>query len=68
VDASVRGRAAGLWVLAVGLGPLGVLEVGGLAQVVGARATEAINGGVVALFGLLLVVALIRRVAEPRAG
>jgi MFS family permease len=65
VDASVRGRAAGLWVLAVGLGPLGVLEVGVLAQAVGARATEAINGGVVALFGLLLVVALIQRVAGP---
>jgi hypothetical protein len=64
VHASVWGRAAGLWVLAVGLGQLGVLEVGGLAQAVGARAAEAINGGVVALFGLLLVVALIRRVAE----
>jgi MFS family permease len=67
VDASVRGRAAGLWVLAVGLGPLGVLEVGGLAQAVGARATEAINGGVVVLFGLLLVVALIRRAAPARS-
>jgi hypothetical protein len=65
VDASIRGRAAGLWVLAVGLGPLGVLEVGGLAEAVGARATVAINGGVVGLFGLLLVMALIRRVAEP---
>jgi MFS family permease len=65
VDAGVRGRAAGLWVLAVGLGPLGVLEVGILAQAVGARATEAVNGGVVTLFGLLLVMALIRRIAEP---
>jgi MFS family permease len=65
VDASVRGRAAGLWVLAVGLGPIGVLEVGGLAQAFGARATEAVNGGVVTLFGLLLVVALSRRAAEP---
>ncbi|MGH3398187.1 MAG: MFS transporter [Streptosporangiaceae bacterium] len=63
VDPSVRGRAAGLWVLAVGLGPLGVLEVGALAQAVGARATEAVNGGVVAVFGLLLVVILIRRSA-----
>jgi hypothetical protein len=67
VEASVRGRAAGLWVLAVGLGPLGILEVGGLAQAVGARATEAINGGVVAVFGVLLVVALIRRGAQPAA-
>jgi hypothetical protein len=65
VDASVRGRAAGLWVLAVGLGPLGVLEVGGLAQAIGARATQAINGGLVAVFGVLLVAAIIRRVAEP---
>lgn len=65
VEASVRGRAAGLWVLAVGLGPLGVLEVGILAQVVGARAAQAINGAVVVLFGLLLVMALIRRVGEP---
>lgn len=65
VDASVRGRAAGLWVLAVGLGPLGVLEVGILAQAVGARAAQAINGAVVVLFGLLLVMALIRRADEP---
>jgi MFS family permease len=61
VDPSVRGRAAGLWVLAVGLGPLGVLEVGILAQAVGARAAQAINGAVVAVFGLLLVMALLRR-------
>jgi MFS family permease len=65
VDASVRGRAAGLWVLAVGLGPIGVLEVGGLAQAFGARTAQAVNGGVVTLFGLLLVVALLRRAAEP---
>lgn len=65
VDPGVRGRAAGLWVLAVGLGPLGVLEVGGLAEVVGPRATEAVNGGVVALFGLLLVATLIRRAVGP---
>jgi MFS family permease len=64
VDPGARGRAAGLWVLAVGLGPLGVLEVGGLAQAVGARATEAINGGVVAMFGLLLVAALTRRTTD----
>lgn len=65
VDPGVRGRAAGLWVLAVGLGPLGVLEVGGLAEVVGPRATEGVNGGVVALFGLLLVATLIRRAVGP---
>jgi MFS family permease len=62
---SDRGRAAGLWVLAVGLGPLGILEVGGLAQAVGARATEVINGGVVAAFGLAMLAALIRRAAGP---
>jgi hypothetical protein len=65
VDPSVRGRAAGLWVLAVGLGPLGVLEVGVLAQAVGARAAQAINGAVVAVFGLLLVMALLRRAGKP---
>jgi MFS family permease len=65
VDPSVRGRAAGLWVLAVGLGPLGVLEVGILAQAVGARAAQAINGAVVAVFGLLLVMALLRRADKP---
>jgi MFS family permease len=64
-DPSVRGRAAGLWVLAVGLGPLGVLEVGGLAEALGARATIAINGAVVTLFGLLLVAALIQRATKP---
>lgn len=65
VDAELRGRAAGLWVLAVGLGPLGLIEVGGLAQAIGARATQAINGGVVAVFGLLLVIFLsARRLAD----
>jgi MFS family permease len=63
VRTSDRGRAAGLWVLAVGLGPLGILEVGGLAQAVGARATEAINGGIVAVFGLALLAALVWRTA-----
>src|ERR1700691_660466 len=58
-------RAIGWIAVAVGLGPLGVLEVGILAQAVGARAAQAINGAVVVLFGLLLVMALIRRVDEP---
>lgn len=62
VSAASRGRATGLWVLTVGVGPLGVLEVGVVAQLLGARLAQASNGLLVAIFGLLLLGKLGRRV------
>jgi MFS family permease len=56
--AAERGRAEGLWVLALGLGPIGILEISLFAQVAGPRLAQAVNGTVVLLFGLLLVVGL----------
>jgi len=59
-DAS-RGRAAGLWVFMTGFQPLGLVEVGLVAQVAGARAAQGINGAVVAIFGLVLLVTVVGR-------
>ena len=58
VGAAARGLATGLWVLTVGLGPIGVLEVGLLAQLLGARLAQAANGLIVLVFGALLLGAL----------
>lgn len=55
VDAASRGRAAGLWVLMIGLQPIGVLEVGLVAQVAGARFAQGLNGAMVAAFGIVLL-------------
>lgn len=55
VDAASRGRAAGLWVLMIGLQPIGVLEVGFVAQVAGARFAQGLNGALVVAFGVLLL-------------
>lgn len=61
VGATSRGRAAGLWVLMVGLQPIGVLEIGILAQVTGPRLAQALNGLIVAALGLLLLFTAIGR-------
>jgi MFS family permease len=55
VEVGSRGRAAGLWVLIVGLQPIGVLEVGLVAQFAGARFAQELNGLIVTAFGLLLL-------------
>lgn len=55
VEAPSRGRAAGLWVLMIGLQPVGVLEVGLVAQLEGARFAQELNGAIVAVFGVLLL-------------
>jgi MFS family permease len=62
VREAARGRAAGLWVLTFGLGPVGVLEIGYAAQFFGARSAQALNGFVVLIFGLLLLGTIGRRV------
>lgn len=61
VDAASRGRAAGLWVLMIGLQPVGVLEVGFLAQVAGARSAQLLNGALVTAFGVLLLATAVGR-------
>jgi MFS family permease len=55
VEPGSRGRVAGLWVVIVGLQPIGALEVGLVAQVAGARFALGLNGVIVAAFGLLLL-------------
>lgn len=59
--AGERGRAEGLWVVALGLGPIGIAEISLLAQVSGPRVAQALNGSVVALFGLALVTGIYGR-------
>jgi MFS family permease len=61
VDAASRGRAAGLWVLMIGLQPIGVLEVGFVAQIAGARFAQGLNGAMVAAFGILLLATSVGR-------
>jgi MFS family permease len=50
-----RGRAAGVWVLATGSGPLGQLEMGGLAATVGAPAGLTCNGLLMLVGALVLM-------------
>ncbi|HYM67018.1 MAG TPA: MFS transporter [Patescibacteria group bacterium] len=65
VESTSRGRAAGLWVLMIGFQPLGLIEVGLVAQLAGARFAQGINGFVVAAIGLLLFATVLgRRIRE----
>ena len=61
VGAASRGRAAGLWVLMIGFQPIGVLEVGFVAQIAGARFAQGLNGAMVAVFGILLLATAVGR-------
>ncbi len=50
VPTALRGRAGGAWVLAIGTGPIGQLQIGALASVVGVSAAFGVSGaGLVAL-------------------
>lgn len=60
VNEEERGRAVGIWVLGLGIGPLGHVQVGALAQVITAPQALAINGSVLALIALAIAVALPR--------
>jgi hypothetical protein len=60
VPAHLRGRAGGAWVVAIGLAPLGQLQIGGLASLVGVSAALGASG--LALVGLVAATAL----AYPR--
>lgn len=57
VDNALRGRAMGVWVLAVGFGPLGHLEIGLLAEQTGVAGALFVNGLVLLALGGLLAVA-----------
>ena len=61
VDDSDRGAVVGVWNLSRGVGPLGQLEVGALATVIGVAATQALNGAVFAIIVILVMVVLRRQ-------
>ncbi len=60
VPNALRGRAMGVWVLAIGFGPLGHLEMGGLAEMLGLGPALFTNGAA------LLAVGVIVNVVVPR--
>ena len=60
VPNALRGRAMGVWVLAIGFGPLGHLEMGGLTETVGLGPALFTNGAA------LLVVGVVVAIAVPR--
>lgn len=60
VPNALRGRAMGVWVLAVGFAPIGHLLMGALAYWLGLSAALAVNGAVLLAVGLLLAVAVPR--------
>jgi hypothetical protein len=60
VPAHLRGRAGGAWVVAIGLAPLGQLQIGGLASLVGVSAALGASG--LALVALVVATAF----AYPR--
>ena len=58
-----RGRAAGAWQVAIGFGPVGHLQVGGVAALAGVSVALTINGGALLLMAALslLFVGRLRR-------
>jgi hypothetical protein len=60
VPAHLRGRAGGAWVVAIGLAPLGQLQIGALASLLGVSAALGASG--VALIALASGAALLARV------
>jgi hypothetical protein len=57
VPAHLRGRAGGAWVVAIGLAPLGQLQIGGLASLFGVSVALGASG--LALAGLATATALL---------
>jgi MFS family permease len=56
VENDLRGRAMGSWVLAIGLGPVGHVQIGVLASFVGAAAALMTNGLLLVLLALIALV------------
>lgn len=54
----LRGRAMGVWVLAIGAAPLGHLQMGAFAEWAGVGNALLINGAALAATGLVMVVAV----------
>jgi len=65
-DRSCARWATGLWVVSVGLGPIGVLLAGALAQTVGPRLMQGGFGLLVAALGILPLT--VRRRALAKVG
>ncbi len=61
VDDSDRGAVMGIWNLSRGVGPLGQLEIGALAAIIGVAAEQAFNGALFAVIVILAMVALRRQ-------
>ena len=60
VPNELRGRAMGVWVLAIGFGPLGHLEMGGLAAMLGPGPALLANGVALVAVGLVVAIAVPR--------
>ena len=59
-----RGRAMGVWMTAIGFGPIGSITIGAVASVLGAPLAVTINGSLmlVAFFVLLFLTPRLRRI------
>jgi hypothetical protein len=60
VPNALRGRAMGVWVLAIGFGPLGHLEMGGLTELLGLGAALFTNGAALVIVGVIVAFAVPR--------
>lgn len=60
VPNELRGRAMGVWVLAIGFGPLGHLEMGALAAMLGLETALFLNGAALVIVGVVVIVAVPR--------
>lgn len=58
VENHLRGRAMGAWTLAIGSSPLGHLEMGALAVVLGVEGALAVNGAALVAVGLIVALAV----------
>jgi len=60
VPNALRGRAMGVWVLAIGFGPLGHLEMGGLVETLGLGPALFTNGAALVVVGVIVALAVPR--------
>ena len=56
----LRGRAMGVWVLAVGIAPIGHLQFGALSMAIGLSYTLAVNGTILVVVGLIVALVVPR--------
>ncbi len=60
VPNALRGRAMGVWVLAIGFAPLGHLEMGGLVELLGLGPALFANGAALVIVGVIVAIAVPR--------